>query len=418
MREVVKENVNEYIENLKYGVRWILISLVLGGICGIVGAIFHHAIDYVTEVREGHGWLICLLPLGGMLIVYLYRVAGLHNQPGTNTIIRSVRQQERVSRMLAPAIFLATVITHFVGGSSGREGAALQIGGSLATAMGRIMKADQKQMSLLVMCGMTAVFSALFGTPLTATIFSMEVVSVGTFYYAALVPCLCCALVAFFTAQLLGCHSVTYDLDTVLSLDAHNFVYLLVLSACIAAVSIAFVVLMHKTHEVFEKRFSSPYLRVCAGSAILLILVVLFGTDYLGAGMQVVDNAIYAQVRPYDFILKAVFTAITIGCGFKGGEIVPTFFIGATLGYTVGGLVGLDPHLGAALGMVGLFCCVINSPITSMILAIEIFGSANLLPFAIVIAFCNVLSGYASLYKAQKFVYSKTSPEFINRDAG
>ena len=147
-------------------------------------------------------------------------------------------------------------------------------------------------------------------------------------------------------------------------------------------------------------------------------VVVQFLKNGQQAGMQVVDNAIYAQVRPYDFILKAVFTAITIGCGFKGGEIVPTFFIGATLGYTVGGLVGLDPHLGAALGMVGLFCCVINSPITSMILAIEIFGSANLLPFAIVIAFCNVLSGYASLYKAQKFVYSKTSPEFINRDAG
>ncbi len=417
MREVVKENIYEFKDNLKYGIRWILISLVLGSVCGVVGAIFHHTIDYVTEIREGHGWLICLMPLGGMLIVYLYRFAGLHNQPGTNTIIRSVRQQERVSRMLAPAIFLATVITHFVGGSSGREGAALQIGGSLATALGRLMKVDKKDMSLLVMCGMTAVFSALFGTPLTATIFSMEVVSVGTFYYAALVPCLCSGLVAYFTAQVLGCHSVTYNLNTVMVMDAHNFVYLLGLSVCIAVVSIVFVALMHKSHQLFEKWFTSPYLRVWAGSAILLILVVLFGTDYLGAGMNVVDKAIYEQVRPYDFVLKALFTAITIGCGFKGGEIVPTFFIGATLGYTVGGFIGVDPHLAAALGMVGLFCCVINSPITSLILAVEIFGSANLLPFAIVIAFCNVLSGYASLYQAQKFVYSKTSPEFINRDA-
>lgn len=417
MREIVRENVYEFKDNVKYGIRWILISLVLGSVCGVVGALFHHAIDYATELREGHGWLICLMPIGGMLIVYLYRFVGLHNQPGTNTIIRSVRQQERVSRMLAPAIFLATVITHFVGGSSGREGAALQIGGSLATALGRLMKVDKKEMSLLVMCGMTAVFSALFGTPLTATIFSMEVVSVGTFYYAALVPCLCSGLVAYFTAQILGCHSVTYQLNQVMTIDAHNFVYLLALSACIAVVSIAFVTLMHMSHKMFEKRFSSPYLRVWAGSAILLILVVLFGTDYLGAGMNMVDNAIYDQVRPYDFVLKALFTAITIGCGFKGGEIVPTFFIGATLGYTVGGLIGIDPHMAAALGMVGLFCCVINSPITSLILAIEMFGSANLLPFAIVIAFCNVLSGYASLYQAQKFVYSKTSPEFINRDA-
>lgn len=417
MREVVKENIYEFKDNLKYGIRWILISLVLGSVCGVVGAIFHHTIDYVTEIREANGWLICLMPIGGMLIVYLYCFVGLHNQPGTNSIIRSVRQQERVSRMLAPAIFLATVITHFVGGSSGREGAALQIGGSLATAFGRLMKVDKKDMSLLVMCGMTAVFSALFGTPLTATIFSMEVVSVGTFYYAALVPCLCSGLVAYFTAQFLGCHSVAYNLSTVMAIDAHNFVRLLGLSVCIAVVSIVFVTLMHKSHRLFEKSFSSPYLRVWAGSAILLILVVLFGTDYLGAGMDVVDKAIYGQIRPYDFVLKALFTAITIGCGFKGGEIVPTFFIGATLGYTVGGIIGVEPHLAAALGMVGLFCCVVNSPITSLILAVEIFGSANLLPFAIVIAFCNVLSGYVSLYQAQKFVYSKTSPEFINRDA-
>ena len=409
--------IQEFKENIQYGIKWILISLLLGSICGPVGALFHHAIDGVTELREMHHFLVYLMPLGGLLIVFLYHRAGLHNEPGTNTIIQSVRQQESVPKILAPAIFLATVITHLVGGSSGREGAALQIGGSIATTLGQLLKIDQKDMSILIMCGMSAVFSALFGTPITATIFSMEVISVGVFYYSAFVPCLCSALVAFFTAQLLGCTSVVYTLKDVLVINVRSFISLLILSICISIVSILFVMLMHKTHKLFKKYFENAYLRVVVGSILLILLVFIFGHDYLGAGMHVVDAAIYDQVNPYDFILKAIFTAITIGCGFKGGEIVPTFFIGATLGSTISTFVGLDPHIGAALGMVGMFCCVINSPITSLILGIEIFGSQNLMAFTIIVAFCYIFSGYFSLYHAQKFVYSKTTAEFINKDA-
>lgn len=418
MKNTGKHIVNELNNNIRYGVKWIAVSLLVGSVCGLVGAAFHHAIDYVTHIRVHNSFLIWLMPLGGMLIVFLYHSAGLHNEPGTNTIIHSVRQQERVPRILAPAIFAATVITHLVGGSSGREGAALQIGGSIATAFGRLFKVDKKEMSVYIMCGMSAVFSALFGTPLTATLFSMEVVSVGVFYYAALVPCLCSSLVAFFTAQLLGCHSVYYVVSRVMTVNPLNFVRLLGLALCIAVVSIFFVMSMHTGHRLFHRYFHNPYIRVVVGSFMLMALVLLFGTEYLGAGMDAVDKCIYGnRVMPYDFLLKIIFTAITIGCGFKGGEIVPTFFIGATLGFTVSSFMAIDPHLGAALGVVGMFCCVINSPITSLILGIEVFGSQNIVPMAIVIAFCYVLSGYFSLYSAQKFVYSKTSAEFINKDA-
>lgn len=413
-----KTVIKELNNNIKFSLKWIGISIILGSICGLVGAAFHHAIDFVTAVRTQNSFLIWLMPLGGMLIVFLYHSVGLHNEPGTNTIIQSVRQQDKVPRRLSPAIFAATVITHLVGGSSGREGAALQIGGSLATTLGRLMKVDKKDMSIFIMCGMTAVFAALFGTPLTATLFSMEVVSVGVFYYSALMPCLCSALVAFFTAQIFGCHSVHYSLDTVLEITAHSFASLLVFSFVVALVSIVFVLAMHKSHKLFHKFFQNQYIRVVAGSAMLIALVLIFGTDYLGAGMEAVDKSVYGEsLVPYAFLLKIIFTAITIGCGFKGGEIVPTFFIGSTLGYTICTVLSIDPHLGAALGVVGLFCCVINSPITSLILGVEIFGSANLIPMAIVVAFCYLLSGYFSLYSAQKFVYSKTSAEFINKDA-
>jgi len=419
MKIINSENkvINEIKNNVKYGVKWIVISLVLGSICGLIGAGFHHAIDLATEYRKMNDILIFLMPIGGIMIVFLYHSVGLHNEPGTNIIIQSVRQQKIVPRILAPSIFLATVITHLVGGSSGREGAALQIGGSIATALGRMLKIDKKDMSILIMCGMSAVFSALFGTPLTATIFSMEVISVGVFYYSALVPCLCSALVAFFVAKGLGCASVTYTLEAVLNVDALVFLRLLILAFAISIVSIAFVLLMHYSYKVSHKYINNPYIRVVVGAVIIIGLVFIFGKDYLGAGMEIVDKAMYGSVRPYDFALKAMFTAITIGCGFKGGEIVPTFFIGATLGYTVAGVLCIDPHLGAAIGMVAMFCSVINSPVTSLILGIEIFGSANMIPFAIAIAFCYVFSGYFSLYRAQKIVYSKTSLEFINKDA-
>lgn len=281
--------------NLQFIFKWLIIALILGGIYGFVGATFHLSVDYVTQLRFVYNWIVYLLPIGGIAIVFLYHSVGLDNQPGTNTIIQSVRQQDSVPTMLAPAIFLATVITHLVGGSSGREGAALQIGGSIATTIGNVMQADQKEMSILVMCGMSAVFSALFGTPLTAALFAMEVVSVGIFYYAALVPCLCSSLVSFYVAQLFGCESVSYTLNVVVSLSPLLLIKLIGFTIIIAIVSICFVLLMHFAHNILAKEFKNPYVRVIFGSIILLIMVYLFGRAYLGAGMDVVESALYIR---------------------------------------------------------------------------------------------------------------------------
>ena len=411
----------QYFMDLKLNIcfvcKWLCIAMVLGVVCGVVGALFHIAIDYVTDFRMSHSWIVWGLPLGGLAIVYLYRLVHLVHEPGTNTIIQSVRQQDHVPVLLAPAIFLATVITHLFGGSSGREGAALQIGGSLATTFGKIIHADEREMSMLIMCGMSAVFSALFGTPLTATLFSMEVVSVGVFYYAALVPCLCSSLISFGIAQCFGCQSTFYSLNLPFQLTPLSCFQLVIFALLIATFSILFVLMMHYSHKWFHQYFHNPYIRVLAGAALLMILVIFFKQRYLGAGMDVVEAALYQEVFPYDFLMKALFTAITIGCGFKGGEIVPTFVIGSTLGYVLGLLLGMNPHLTAAIGIVGMFCCVINSPLTSLMLGAEMFGIQYLTAMAIVIAFCYVLSGYFSLYQAQKIVYSKTSVEFINQNA-
>lgn len=403
--------------NICFVCKWLWIAFVLGIVCGIVGALFHISIDYVTNFRLSHSWIVWGLPIGGVCIVYLYRLVHLSHEPGTNTIIQSIRQQEKVPVLLAPAIFLATIITHLFGGSSGREGAALQIGGSLATSFGKIIHADQREMSMLIMCGMSAVFSALFGTPLTATLFSMEVVSVGVFYYAALVPCLCSSLISFGIAQLFGCQPTFYQLSIPFQLTPIMSLKLAIFAFIIAAFSIVFVLMMHYSHKCFHQYFHNPYIRVIMGSFMLMVLVFFFQQRYLGAGMEIVAEALYHQALPYDFFMKAIFTAITIGCGFKGGEIVPTFVIGSTLGYVSALLLGIDSHLGAAIGIVGMFCCVINSPLTSLMLGAEMFGIQYLTAMAIVVALCYVLSGYFSLYQAQKIVYSKTSVEFINQNA-
>jgi H+/Cl- antiporter ClcA len=414
--------IKQYLIDLKLNISFIIkclkISIILGTICGIVGSIFHLSIDYVTQLRMEYPWLVLLLPIGGLCIIFLYHSSdSLDHQPGTNTIIQSVRQQDNVPVLLAPAIFLATVITHLVGGSSGREGAALQIGGSIATGMGRLFQVDKKEMSILIMCGMSAVFSALFGTPLTATLFSMEVVSVGVFYYAAFIPCLCSSLLSLAISHFFGCQAVSYPITQVLTLDFIMFIKLLFFSVFIALCSVLFVLMMHYGHYFFQKYFKNEYSRVIVGSIILLVLTFVFGKNYLGAGSQIIHQAIYGKVESYDFLMKVIFTAVTIGCGFKGGEIVPTFFIGATFGFTISYIFGIDPHIGACLGLVGLFCCVVNCPVTSLFLGIELFGINNLMPMAIIIVFGYVLSGYFSLYHAQKIVYSKTSPEFINKNA-
>ena len=407
----------DFKSNLIHIIKWISLAIVLGIICGLLGVCFHYSVDYVTELREEIEWIVYLLPIGGMAIVLLYNLNGLSDQPGTNTIIESVRQQKRVPRLLAPAIFLATVITHLVGGSSGREGAALQIGGSIATSVGRLIKANTNEMSVLITCGMTAVFSALFGTPITAAIFSLEVISIGVVYYAALLPCITCGLTAYYIAQYFGCAAVRYPLEQILTIDAASAVKLIIFAIIISVASIIFVLLMHRTHHLFEKKIENEYIRVAVGGCVLIVMIWIFGREYLGAGMGVVEKALYNDVNWYDCILKAVFTAVTIGCGFKGGEIVPTFFIGATLGYLLGTLIGLDPHVCAALGMVGLFCCVVNTPIASLMLAIEIFGINNLIPFVIVIAICFVMSDYYSLYQSQKFIYSKTNMKYVEKKA-
>jgi H+/Cl- antiporter ClcA len=264
---------------------------------------------------------------------------------------------------------------------------------------------------------MSALFAALFGTPLTAAFFALEVISVGVFTLAGLVPCVASAMCAYWFGRALGVEPTGFVLEQMMKLSPANGLRVVVLSAIVALFSIFYCWFMKESHHQLD-RIKNPYIRAFAGGAIIVILTLLLGrTDYNGAGMPAIILAIGGQARVTDFFWKMLFTAITIGAGFKGGEIVPTFFIGASLGCVLGPVLGMDPGFAAAVGLVALFCSVVNCPIASIFLALELFGFVDIRLFAISAAVCYMLSGYSGLYSGQRVVYSKLRIQLLKPEA-
>lgn len=396
--------------------KWVLAAGVLGAVCGLVGAGFHKTVDLVTEIRMEHVWLVWFLPLAGLITLALYRLCKVSFSAGTNLIIETVTTNEHVPILLAPLIFVGTALSHLFGASVGREGAALQLGGSIGHNFGELFRFDEEDVRVLSMCGMAACFSALFGTPLTASVFVLEVISVGTLRYNAFLPCIVSSYVSVMIARSLGVMPLSFVLPggvpaftPVLALKTAG------LAALAAVVGIVFCVCVHKAGHFAEKYLSNPYLRIAVGGAVMAVLTWAFKLyDYNGAGTQIISAAIEGEAEPFAFLLKILLTALCVGAGFRGGEIVPTMFIGATFGCVMAPLLGLPADFGAGLCLVALFCSVVNCPIASIFLAAELFGTADLPLFAIAVAVSFVLSGYFGLYSSQKIVFSKVKQKEIN----
>lgn len=397
-------------------IKWLICSAIIGITCGAVGTAFHYSVEYVTQFRSGHSWIIFLLPAAGLLIVFLYRAGGIKHDKGTNLVIGSIRNPEyNVPFRMAPLIFITTVITHLFGGSAGREGAALQIGGSLGASIGKLIKMDDNDKHIMTLCGMSAVFAALFGTPVTAALFSVEVISIGILYYSALVPCILSATISYAITEKFHITPTYFILNQVPEMSLATGIRVIILSVAAAVLSILFCMSMQVIGKTFKKYLKNQYLRILVGGVLLVLLTLAVRcNDYNGAGMNIIEQAIHGTAKPEAFILKLLFTCITIGCGFRGGEIVPSFFIGATFGCTLGGWLGLDPGFGAAMGLVCLFCGVVNCPLASLVLSIELFGASGILLFAIGCSVSYMLSGYYSLYSEQKIIYSKLRPHYVN----
>lgn len=392
--------------------KWMVLGGVIGLVGGIIGSLFHIGVDTATQMRLAHPWVLYLMPVGGLAIVGLYRLTKTEGK-GTNDIIASVHFGEQVPGLLVPVIFVSTVITHLCGGSAGREGAALQIGGGIGYQAGRLLRLGEKDLPLATLCGMSGVFAALFGTPLTATVFALEVISVGVLYYAGLVPCLTAALTGYLVSVLMGVPPTRFTV-TVPGLEVRTMLLVMVLALLCAVVSILFCRGLHGVEHLLKRTLKNSYLRVAVGAAVLIGLTLLTNGDYNGAGMEVISRAIAGQADPWAWVWKLLFTAITIGCGFKGGEVVPSFFVGAAFGCVAAGWLGLPAGFGAAMGLVSVFCGAVNCPLASIILSVELFGSGDLLYFAMACSISYLISGYCGLYSSQTILYSKLRAEFIN----
>ena len=393
---------------IKTFLKWGLLGLLLGALGGVIGAVFHHALHFVTHLRAEHNWLIFLLPAAGLATVGIYRLMGQRNNRGTNEIIDAALDGKPVSPLVAPTIFLASALTHLCGGSAGREGAALQLGGSTASLLARLLKLKENDTTVAIMAGMSAVFAGLFGTPLTACLFTMEFESVGTIFSPALLPCFLAAFVASRVSGAMGVHAETFLLDTAHTVTLSNCWKFAVLAVLISLLGISMCWVFHKAEHLAKHRIPNAWMRIALGGVLIAGMTLLVGDHrYNGAGMDMALGAVTGKAAWQDFLLKLLFTAVTLAAGFKGGEIVPTFCIGATFGCVAGGLLGLDPGMAAALGLVGLFCCATNSPLASIVLSIEMFGGTNLYLFALVCVICFVLSGNSGLYASQIIEFSK-----------
>jgi len=396
--------------------KWLYLGCIVGLTVGVAASLFGHTLIAVGDLRAQYPAIVLGLPFGGLVIACLYKTFGEADR-GTNTVIASIHSDVQIPFRMAPMIFLSTTITHLFGGSAGREGAALQLGGSIAGKLARWMKLTENSTRLMVLCGMSAGFSALFGTPLAAAVFSMEVVHVGVMHYSALVPCVTAAMIAHFVAGGMKIPPEVFPIAAVPEMTVLSFFVVVLFAAVVGIVSILFCHILHEADHFYHKFFKHPYLRVFIGGCLVAALSALPGGSlYLGSGMGIIEDILHhgESVPAAAFFLKMVFTALTLGAGFKGGEIVPSFTVGAAFGCVTAAIAGLPMELAAACGMVGVFCGVTNSPVTSLLVAFELFGFEAMPYYLVTVAVSYLVSGHYSLYHEQRITHSKAGMTLLH----
>lgn len=403
-------------------IRWFILALLTGIFVGGVSVAFYKLDHLANGIRANYPYILLGIPFAGLFIIFIYHFAGFKKDKGTNLVITTIQAKTELPVRMAILIFISTITTHLFGGSVGREGAALQLGSSLGAGFSRmkILNLSAEDRRVIIMCGMSAAFSAIFGTPIAAVIFPIEVISIGIIQYSALFPCFTASLTASFMARYFGVGKETLVLIDDIGVNLTTVAWVALLAVICGLVSILFCLMLKYSHRFFKKLHPNRYVQVFVGGVLFVGINLLLGTtDYLGAGMNVIERAVESGAVWYAFLIKMVLTALCIGAGYKGGEIVPSLFIGATIGSSFAALVGLPISLGAACGMAALFVGVTNCPISTMLIISELFGFREAsVYFLLAITISFVASGYFGLYSEQNIVYSKFRTKYINRKVG
>jgi H+/Cl- antiporter ClcA len=431
-------NPREHFSLVGYAVKWVLIASPVGAVIGSAVALFLWALDVATRTRWDHPWLLFLLPVAGLLIGQMYHMLGKSVEGGTDLLMDQIHKPGGgVPTRMAPLVLIGTVLTHLFGGSAGREGTAVQMGGSIASTICRWFKLPHSDIRVLLMAGIAAGFGAVFGTPLTGAIFAVEVLAIGRMSYEALVPCLIASIVGDWTTTAWGIHHTQYHIAAfshpAFSSAAPRVNWELAEKVAIASVafglaSVIFAELTHGLARIFKRTISFPAFRPVVGGLIVIALVYALGTrNYLGlgvmadphhpGGVSILSCFTSSGATPWSWWWKILFTAVTLGSGFKGGEVTPLFFVGAALGNTMARLLGAPVDLFAGLGFVAVFAGATNTPLACTIMGIELFapGNGDLLSSGLVvylaIACClsYLLSGRSGIYLSQRIGTPKAS---------
>lgn len=418
-QDYIQHRLKHSAQRIWTSIKWIIFAIICGIILGVVGSLFVIGVNAATRFRTNHPQIMLMLPIGAVIVLLFYHLLRDDQDAGTNMVIRSIQSGDNVPLRMAPAIFFSSIFSHLCGASVGREGAALQLGGSVGHSLGKLFHFERKNEHIMIMCGMSAAFSAVFGTPVAAAVFSMEVVSVGIMHYAALVPCVVSSFVARGIARhFFGIQDAVYQMQPIPKITLVSLLETAVLAVLCGLVSILFCVVLHETNKISQKLLKNRYVRAIVLGSIVFVLTLISGDQtFNGTGIATIQAAAAGQpadIHWFTFLLKILFTALSLAAGYKGGEIVPTFFIGASFGYWFGSVAGLSPSMCAAIAMGAMFCGVTNCPITSILICMELFDRAGLIYYVLAVAIAYMASSYYGLYSAQKIVYSKYQSNYIN----
>lgn len=393
-----------------YLVKWVVLGGFVGLMTGSASAFFLYSLDYVTSIRMGNPWLLYLLPLGGAAVSFLYYKFGKSSAKGNNLILEQIHDgTETIPLRMAPLVLIGTLITHLFGGSAGREGTAVQMGGSLSEWFGKLIRVTPADRKILLICGISGGFGSIFGTPLAGTLFGLEVLAIGLVSHQALLPAFAASMVGNLTAtSLWGVSHLHYPIGDIPALGFMVIIKVVLASLLFGLTSRLFSELTHSLKRWYGYVFHNPMFKSAAGGVIIIGLVYLLGTrDYLGLGIPLIEAAFAGEVSPFAFLGKIFFTSLTLGAGFQGGEVTPLFAIGATLGSALSGWIGLHAPFLAALGFIAVFCGATNTPIACFIMGIELFGGEGAVYMFMACVISYLFSGHSGIYTSQLIGTSK-----------